>query len=281
MNYRHEFHAGNFADVAKHSLLAVLLTALGRKEAPWHYFDTHAGEGVYDLANEAARRSGEAAAGIARLWPARGRLPAAVERLCTVVATLNPDLAPGATPRFYPGSPAIAAALARDQDRLILAELQPAAARELKANFQRDKRTAVHQRDGYEMLTALTPPPGLRGLALLDPPYESPEEFTRLADCVIACHARWPTGLYALWYPLKDEAARLKFLRQFERSGLRRILLTELRVADRADGLAGSGMLVVNPPWQTDTEMRECLVALASVLAPAGGRSEVRWLVPE
>ena len=281
MNYRHEFHAGNFADVAKHSLLAVLLTALGRKDAPWCYFDTHAGEGVYDLASEAARRSGEAAAGIARLWPARGRLPAAVERLCTVVATLNPDLAPGATPRFYPGSPALAAALARDRDRLILAELQPAAARELRANFQRDKRAAVHQRDGYEMLMALTPPPGQRGLALLDPPYESPEEFTRLADCVIACYARWPTGIYALWYPLKDEAARLKFLRQFERSGLRRILLTELRVADRVDGLTGSGMLVVNPPWQTDTELRECLAALAAVLAPEYGRSEVRWLVPE
>ena len=281
MNYRHEFHAGNFADVAKHSLLAVLLAGLSRKDTPWHYFDTHAGTGVYDLAGDAARRSGEAAAGIARLWPFRGALPPAVELLCGVISTWNPGLAPGSLPRFYPGSPAIAVALAREQDRLTLAELQPQAASELKARFQRDKRIAVHQRDGYEMLTALTPPPERRGLALFDPPYESPEEFERLVECLAVSHGRWPSGVYALWYPLKDEVARLKFLRRMERSGISRILLTELRVGDRAGGLLGSGLLVVNPPWQSDGEIRDCLKVLAGILATGAGESEVRWLVPE
>jgi len=281
MNYRHGYHAGNFADVAKHSLLTLLLTALSRKPAPWHYFDTHAGAGAYDLAGEDARRSGEARDGILTLWAARGGLPAAVERLCAVVAELNPGLAPGALPRIYPGSPRVAAALARDTDRLTLAELHPVEARALKAEFHGDQRTAVHQRDGYEMLRALVPPPEHRGLALLDPPYESPDEFTWLAEAVIACHGRWPAGIYALWYPIKDEPARKRFLRSLERSGLRRILLTEFRLGPKADALAGSGLLVVNPPWQSDGEMRECLQALVRVLAPDTGSAEVGWLVPE
>lgn len=281
MNYRHSFHAGNFADVVKHSLLALLLDAFSRKPAPWHYFDTHAGAGVYDLSGEDARRSGEAQSGILKVWPARGALPAAVERLCTVVAELNPGLPPGGQPRLYPGSPWVAAALAREADRLTLAELHPAEGRALKGEFQRDKRTAVHLRDGYEMLAALTPPPERRGLALLDPPYESPEEFTQLAETVSACHARWPGGSYALWYPIKDESARMRFLRGMERSGLRRILLTELRVSAHADALAGSGLLVVNPPWQSDAAMRDCLEGLLPLLAPDSGGTEVGWLVPE
>ena len=281
MNYRHGFHAGNFADVAKHSLLALLLEALNRKPAPWHYFDTHAGAGVYDLSADDARRGGEAREGILKLWPARGGLPAAVERLCAAVTALNPGLMPGQLPRLYPGSPRLAADLARESDRLTLAELQPEEARRLKAEFQRDKRTAVHCRDGYEMLRALAPPPERRGLALLDPPYESAAEFERLAEALAASHARWPAGIYALWYPIKDEPARKRFLRGLERSGMRRILLTEFRLATAADALAGSGLVVVNPPWQSEGEMRECLTALVRVLAPGGGSSVVDWLVPE
>lgn len=281
MNYRHSFHAGNFADVVKHSQLVLLLEALSRKPTPWHYFDTHAGAGAYDLTGEAARRSGEARDGILKLWPARGGLPPAVERLCTLVAELNPGLEPGSLPRVYPGSPRVAAALARAGDRLTFAELQPDEARWLKGEFQRDKRAAVHERDGYEMLAALTPPAERRGLALLDPPYESAEEFARLAAAVTACHGRWPGGVYALWYPIKDESARKRFLRSMERSGLRRILLTEFRISSNADALAGSGLLVVNPPWQADSEIRACLEALLPLLAPDTGGTEVGWLVPE
>ena len=281
MNYRHGFHAGNFADAVKHSLLVLLLEALGQKPAPWVYFDTHAGAGSYDLGSDHARRTGEAEGGILRLWPARGKLPAAAARLCDIVAYLNPGLATGALPRVYPGSPCVAAALARDADRLILAELHPEEARALKMEFKRDRRVAVHERDGYEMLQALTPPKERRGLVLMDPPYEKAEEFELAVAALVSAHGRWATGVYALWYPIKDDSARRRFLRRVEQSGLRKVLLTEFRLAPRADGLAGSGLLILNPPWKVDEAMRGCLEGLEPLLAPEGGETEVRWLVPE
>lgn len=281
MNYHHGFHAGNFADVVKHSLLALLLEALGAKSSPWHYYDSHAGAGAYDLSGEAARRSGEAAGGILKLWTARGSLPAAAERLCDIVAALDTDLPARTPPRLYPGSPRVALALARDSDRLTLAEIQPQEARLLKSEFKREPRVAVHERDGYEMLRALTPPAERRGLVLLDPPYESPKEFDCLVESVKACHGRWPGGIYALWYPIKDETARKRFLRSMERSGIKRTLLTEFRLGPQGEGLNGSGMLVVNPPWQSDAAMWDCLKDLLQILAPESGSAEVGWLVPE
>ncbi|HEY1992152.1 MAG TPA: 23S rRNA (adenine(2030)-N(6))-methyltransferase RlmJ [Gammaproteobacteria bacterium] len=279
MNYRHGFHAGNFADVVKHSLLAMLLEALCRKPAPWAYLDTHAGAGAYDLHSAAARRTGEAAGGIGRLWLARGKLPAAAERLCAMVTDLNPDAAKETLPRVYPGSPRVAAALARSGDKLSLAELHPEEAYLLRGELQGMAAAAVHERDGYEMLKALTPPKERRGLVLMDPPYEKADEFETAAAALIAAHGRWPTGMYALWYPIKDDSARRRFLRRLEQSGLRKILLTELYLPVQADALYGTGMLIVNPPWQLDTEARECLAALVPILAAE--RSEVRWLVPE
>jgi len=249
MNYRHAFHAGNFADVVKHSLLLVLLEALNRKPTPWCYIDTHAGAGAYDLRSEEGRRTGEAVAGIQRLWQARPETPPAVAELCRIVASLNSGLSAGELPRWYPGSPAIAAAVARADDRLLLAEWQPQEAALLKSWFRRDNRVAVHVRDGYEMLLALTPPAEKRGLVLLDPPYEQPQEFDVLAAALSAAHTRWPGGCYALWYPLKDDPARRRFLRKLEHSGLRKILLAELRLSEQSDVLTGSGMLILNPPW--------------------------------
>jgi 23S rRNA (adenine2030-N6)-methyltransferase len=278
MNYRHGFHAGNFADVVKHSLLAMLLEALNRKPAPWAYLDTHAGAGAYDLHSEAAQRTGEALGGIGRLWPVRGKLPAAAERLCRIVAALNPDLTEGTLPRVYPGSPRVAAALARDEDRLFLAELHPEEAYLLRGELQGNKTVAIHERDGYEMLQALTPPKQRRGLVLIDPPYEKANEFETAAAALITAYKHWPTGVYALWYPIKDDSARRRFLRRLEQSSLRKILLTELHLPSQ-EGLSGTGMLIVNPPWQFDTEARECLTALTPILGAE--RSETRWLVPE
>jgi 23S rRNA (adenine2030-N6)-methyltransferase len=278
MNYRHGFHAGNFADVVKHSLLAMLLEALNRKPAPWAYLDTHAGAGAYDLHAEAAQRTGEALGGIGRLWPARGKLPEAAERLCGIVAALNPDLAAGTLPRVYPGSPRIAAALSRPDDRVLLAELHPEEAYLLRGELRSFATAAVHERDGYEMLKALTPPKERRGLVLMDPPYEKADEFETVASALMAAHRHWASGTYALWYPIKDDSARRRFLRRLEQSGLRKILLTELHLPPR-EGLSGTGLLVVNPPWQFDTEARECLAALVPFLGAE--RSEVRWLVPE
>ncbi|HEX7964140.1 MAG TPA: 23S rRNA (adenine(2030)-N(6))-methyltransferase RlmJ [Gammaproteobacteria bacterium] len=279
MNYRHAFHAGNFADVVKHTLLILLLEALGKKPAPWAYLDTHAGAGAFDLASEAAKRTGEAAGGIGRLWPARGTLPAAAERLCALVAELNPGAGAAGLPRVYPGSPRVAASLARPGDRLLLAELHPEEAYLLRGEFMGNKAVAVHERDGYEMLQALTPPKERRGLVLMDPPYEKPDEFSQAAAALEAAHARWATGTYALWYPIKDDSAKRRFLRRVEQSGLRKVLLAELSLPVQADALYGTGMLVVNPPWQFDTAAREHLQALAPLLG--ADHTEVRWLVPE
>ena len=281
MNYRHQFHAGNFADVAKHALLVVLLEALNKKPAAWCYYDTHAGAGGYDLESAAARKTGESDAGIRHLWSRRGSLPAPLERLCRIVADLNPGLQDGEPPRYYPGSPWVAAALSREQDRLVLAELHENEADLLKQRFRGDKRVAVHERDGYEMLQALIPPAEKRGLALLDPPYEDPGEFETLAAGLIAAAGRWPGGVYALWYPLKEETSTKRFLRAVERSGLRKLLLTELRLPTTPGALAGSGLLILNPPWGMEAPMRECLEALARELGPKGSSAEVRWLVPE
>lgn len=275
MNYRHAYHAGNFADVAKHTLLVLLLQALNRKPTPWCYYESHAGAGGYDLGSEVARRTGEADGGILKVWSHRSALPAAAAELCRIVGAENPG---ETAPRFYPGSPAIAAALARADDRLVLAELHPEDAQTLKQYFHRDARVAVHPRDGYEMVKALTPPKEKRGLVLIDPPYEQPDEFDTLAASLIALHGRWPAGIFAAWYPLKDEPARRRFLRKLEHSGLRKLLLAELRLPDQVEGLAGSGMLIVNAPWQVDIEARENLAALASLFV---AESQVSWLVPE
>jgi 23S rRNA (adenine2030-N6)-methyltransferase len=283
MNYRHGFHAGNFADVVKHSLLLMLLEALNRKPAPWAYLDTHAGAGAYDLHSEAAQRTGEALGGIASLWvargPLRGKLPAAAERLCSIVASLNPGLPEGTLPRVYPGSPQVAATLARPEDRLLLAELHPEEAYLLRGEMKGARSAAVHERDGYEMLKALTPPKERRGVVLMDPPYEKADEFETAAAALIAAHRHWSTGVYALWYPIKDDSARRRFLRRLEQSGLRKVLLTELHLPPQEGALSGTGMLIVNPPYKLDEEARDCLAALVPILSAE--RSEVRWLVPE
>ncbi|HVC37044.1 MAG TPA: 23S rRNA (adenine(2030)-N(6))-methyltransferase RlmJ [Gammaproteobacteria bacterium] len=279
MNYRHEFHAGNFADVMKHTLLIILLEALNRKPAAWYYFDTHAGAGGYDLTGKAAAKTAEAAGGIGRLWPQRSTAPAPVQQLCAVVTGVNAALAPGTTPRFYPGSPSVAAALACAQDRLVLAELQPQEHRLLRDRFRGDPRVALHARDGYEMLKALVPPPEHRGLVLMDPPFEQPDEFDAQLEALRIAHSRWSNGVYALWYPMKDETVVRRFYRRLTESGLPRLLVAEFRVAPAAAQLfSACGMLVVNPPWQSDAAMNEALRFLATVLAPGCGGSAVRWL---
>lgn len=282
MNYRHAFHAGNFADVIKHSLLVILLEALNRKPGPWCYYDTHAGAGGYALDSPAVQRSGEWKGGVGRLWPTAADAPAAVTRLLEIVAAGNPALAAGQAPRRYPGSPWIATALARAQDRLVLAELHPEEVQALKQNLGADRRVAVHQRDGYEMLQALTPPAERRGLVLMDPPFEQLDEFERMLAALKGAHARWPMGIYALWYPLKDESGINRFRRALRGSGLGKLLDTKLQLAPGSSmTFNGSGMLLVNPPWGCETQVRETLSWLAERLAPGTGRIGLEWLAGE
>ncbi|NBC94742.1 MAG: 23S rRNA (adenine(2030)-N(6))-methyltransferase RlmJ, partial [Deinococcus-Thermus bacterium] len=219
MNYRHAFHAGNAADVVKHALVVRLIEALQAKPKPICVLDAFAGIGVYDLAHGPATRTGEFRDGIARLLDAPS-VPPEAERYVALVRALNPA---GAAVR-YPGSPALAAALLRDGDRLVAVEQHPEDAAALKAAFAGDGRVQVHRRDGWEAMAALVPPAERRGLVLADPAFEVVDEFARMTAALVKAHARWPTGVYALWYPIKHRPPVDAFLGDLALSGLRRMV---------------------------------------------------------
>jgi 23S rRNA (adenine2030-N6)-methyltransferase len=279
MNYRHLFHAGNFADVFKHVILTLLLKALRSKDKPFFYLDTHAGAGRYDLGSEAARKTGEFVQGIARLV-AREPLPEALREYVTAVRALNRD----DELRFYPGSPRVVRHFLRPQDRMVLCEQHPEECDHLKAEFAGDKQVAVHLQDGYLGLKAFLPPPERRGLVLIDPPYESADEFRRAADALIASWPRWRGGTYALWYPIKLPAPVAALHRAMRDSGINKILLAELAVYPENSPfrLNGCGMLVINPPWRLDEGLKILLPQLAGLLRQeSDARIRLEWLVPE
>jgi 23S rRNA (adenine2030-N6)-methyltransferase len=282
MNYRHAFHAGNFGDVLKHVVLVALLERLAQKDKPFFFLDTHAGRGRYDLDGEAARKSGEAGAGIHRLADAPD-LPPLAMRYLGLVRGFDPGNADRV--RFYPGSPWIAAMLMRPADRAALCELAPMEADHLRREFARDARFAVHLRDGYEAIKALLPPKERRGLVLIDPPYETQEgEFAQVADALATAQKRWPQGVYAAWYPIKRAATIDGFHASLASRGVTRLLVAELSIhpEDSTVGLNGSGMVLLNPPWKTDQDLAAALPAVHAALSPSGaGRTRVEWLVPE
>ena len=278
MNYRHAFHAGNFADVFKHTVLALLLKSLARKDAPFCYLDTHAGAGRYDLLNEAAQKTGEYRDGIERLWnnpPLSG-----LEDYLAAVRAMNP----AGILRYYPGSPAIARHLLRSQDRMVLVEQHPEEYERLKAEFANDRRATVQRQDGYAALKAFLPPREKRGLVLIDPPYESTDEYAQAVEGLRVAYARWSTGVYAIWYPIKDRAPIQGFHRQLTASGIRKMLVAEFcpYPVDSAFRLNGSGIVIVNPPWQVDEVLDPLLPRLLEKLRRhPSGRAELSWLVPE
>lgn len=279
MNYRHAYHAGNFADVVKHAVLVLLLRALRAKDKPFAVLDTHAGTGRYDLSSAAAQKTGEYRDGIARLLAAAVPPPLAVPYL-DLVRAANAGRAELAV---YPGSPLLARALLRPGDRLVPVELHPEDAATLRALFRGDPQVAVHRRDGYEALKALLPPSERRGLVLIDPPFEAADEAERLIAGLRAAAARWPGGIYAVWYPIKARAPVERFHAGLAMTGLRRLLLAELTVfaAEHPDRLNGCGLVLVNPPWRLDEQLRALLPGLQPVLARDGGRWRLDWLVPE
>jgi 23S rRNA (adenine2030-N6)-methyltransferase len=275
--YRHHFHAGNFADVFKHALLARLLDAIAAKDKPFFYLDTHAGIGRYDLSHRWARKNAEFRDGIERLW-GRSDGPALLAPYMAAVRAENPD----GKLRFYPGSPLIARRALRPGDRMVLSELNKTDVAELGALFARDRQVTVHLMDGYQALNAQLPPPERRGLVLVDSSFDRARELKRVADALALAHERWATGILAIWYPLLEPAAMRGFERDVVATGVRKILQLELAV--RPEGwtqtLRGCGMLVVNPPYRFDGEAEAIVAWLASALATDGGH-RVRWLVPE
>jgi 23S rRNA (adenine2030-N6)-methyltransferase len=277
LNYQHAFHAGNFADVHKHAVLARILSYLKAKPAALRVIDTHAGAGRYDLAGAQATRGGEWQEGIGKLLdrPLPEKLQALLAPYLDVVQNLNP----GGTLRAYPGSPLIALALIRPQDRLIACELEPRAAAALKAVL-RDRRATVVAIDGWTALGAYVPPKERRGLVLVDPPFEDAADFSRLASALAAAHRKWPTGIYMLWYPIKERAAPDALARRLRKLEMPGVLRCEITLGPpRADaGLVGSGLIVVNPPFKLAAELKILLPALADAFAVAGAASRIDWL---
>jgi 23S rRNA (adenine2030-N6)-methyltransferase len=280
MNYRHIFHAGSFTDVVKHAVVAIILDRLRSKETPFGVLDTHAGIGRYDLSSQQATRTGEYLGGITRIMAARDRLPQELAPYLNAVRDLNPD---PSRLRWYPGSPRLARQLMRSQDRLLLAELHPEDVETLRREFARDRNTSVQHMDGYHAIKAHLPLKERRGMVLVDPPFEVTDEFERMTAALATGHGRWPTGIYALWYPIKERPAVWRFHEALEHSGIRRILVAELTIheEDTHQRLNGCGMIVVNPPWQFDRTLEAVLPALYEAMAARAGGTRVEWLVPE
>ena len=282
MNYRHAYHAGNFADVVKHAVLCRVLMHLREKPAAFRVIDTHAGSGRYDLHSPEADKTQEWRDGIGRLMKAE--LAPDVRPLLApyldAVAALNPNGKLAA----YPGSPVLAEMLLRTQDRLIACELEPRAAAALENNLRGDARAKAVAIDGWTALSAYVPPKERRGVVLVDPPFEQPDEFIRLSQGLAAAHRKWPTGIYLLWYPIKDEAEVAAFAKALGRLGIPKMLRLELILPTTGPdtGLRGTGLIAVNPPWTLHDELKLMLPTLAEVMSrSAAGAVTLDWLARE
>lgn len=284
MNYRHIFHAGNFADVFKHALLLPLVRGMQRKEKGFVFVDTHAGVGAYDLASVPAGRTLEYADGIARLWTAESSHPV-VREYVELVRRFNRERGgTEAAPRYYPGSPRLASMLLRPQDRLALSELHPEDFLTLKEEFRRERGVAIQKVDAYSALRAYLPPPERRALVLIDPPYEDREETTRLHDAIDAMTTHFPSATYVVWYPITDRSGTDAFKMTLRTLALPPTLAVEFVVygEERPDRLNGCGLLVLNPPWQIGRELLSVAETLRDALAVEPGASaSLAWLREE
>ena len=277
MNYRHAFHAGNFADVHKHLVLLAIIERLKRKPTPLFFLDTHAGRGRYDLHSHDATRGDEWRNGVGRLSGAALRTEDA-QRYVTISGIDQRPL------RQYCGSPLLALLALRDSDRAVFVEQQPAEASALERELPRRRNVSVVCGDGYAALKTYLPPKENRGLVLIDPPYEAENEFAQVETSLHFGLTRWPNGVFAVWYPIKAARESQRLHAALVKSGMRKLLRVELliRPPDSPLGLNGSGLVIANPPWQLDEEIRGALEEVRPLLAhDDGGRVRVEWLVGE
>ena len=262
MNYRHAYHAGNFADVVKHLALTAILLHLRRKDTPFAVIDTHAGRGVYDLAGEKSGRTGEAANGIGKLGDV------------TADGALGEYLRIAGGGAIYPGSPLIAAMLLRPQDRLVAIEKHPEEFAALKAALAGPHTARAEEGDGYARLSALLPPPERRGVVLIDPPFEAEDEFAAEADALRNGLRRWATGIFLLWFPIKSAAEAKAFEGEILNTGVKKAVRIDLDIGTPANAigtktrLTAAGLIVVNPPYGFAEEMRAALARIAPLLSP-------------
>ena len=279
LSYQHGFHAGNFADLHKHLSLALLLESLNRKSKPWSYLETHSGRGLYDLRDAQAEKTGEYLQGIAKLWS--NHSDDGLGRYIDLIRALNPS----GNLEIYPGSPQIAANMARADDSIHLMELHPQEVAALKRNFRGYEGVAVHHRDGYEGVLAHLPPKPNRGLVLIDPAYEVKDEYAQVASFVVKALKKWGNASIAIWYPVLSAQRHEQMINSVvmgcpEPS----ILRSEMHIAAPAErGMFGSGMLLINPPWQIDQQLSELVPQLLGHLLKDQGRTQqgsvrLEWL---
>lgn len=278
LSYRHSFHAGNHADVVKHIVQSLILDALKQKDTPFVYHDTHSGVGRYDLTHEWSEKTGEYKQGIARIWQ-QANLPETIQSYVDAITVLNN----GEDLRYYPGSPRVARAQIRSQDRMVLTELHPSDYPLLEQEFHRDRQVSIYKEDGFKRLIASLPPRERRGLVLIDPPYELAKEYRDVVQAIAQSHKRWATGIYAIWYPVVNRCDIEDMIEGLEGLGIRKILNIELGVSPDTNerGMTASGMIVINPPWMLENQMKQILPFLQEAIAPATGHWKVDWIVPE
>lgn len=275
MNYQHAYHAGGIADVFKHVILVQLLKNLHKKSSAFTYFETHAGNAIYNLQDMSAQKTLEYATGISMLWQHSNITHPALNDYLTIIRTINPlqDKTPSAVTtsknlNYYPGSGLFARHCLRQQDEAILCELHPDVYQNLYTYFKQDKQVHVHRRNGYEALSALLPPPYCRGLTLIDPPFEIPNEFQQIHQALQRMQARWLNGMYAIWFPIKKYEIILQFYHELQKLQFSNILAAEFWSApETADNrIKGSGLIILNPPWQFDNLLHTLLPTLAQAL---------------
>lgn len=275
LSYRHHFHAGNHADVLKHLVLTFILQSLTAKEKPLFFLDTHSGQGIYPLSNRQTQMHAEYQQGILRLWESAS-VPALIEPYLQIVRAFNDNKL-----TVYPGSPTIASYLLREQDRLLLCELHPRDADILAEHFQADRRVNVLHSDGYAQIKANMPPASRRGVIFVDPSYELKNEASHMAKAVWEGYKRFATGVFCIWYPvLRNRSILEPILREWKHKNISKLLQIELSVAETLPvQMIGSGLLIINPPWQLDSQMNSVLRWLLSCLA-CGDKAnyKVKWL---
>ena len=276
MNYRHVYHAGNFADVVKHATLAHIVAYLQRKETPLMILDAHAGPGLYDLSCEQASKTNEWQGGIGKIWEGSGH--PALQPWLDVVRAFNPD----GELAVYPGSPKLFQAMLRPQDRLVLVEKHPQDHVSADIEFGRDPRVRIHLDDAYARIKACLPPPERRGLVLIDPPYEEKDEHRKLVKGLAQALKRWPSGIYCIWYPIKGRAQIDSFWDDLKSLAPPPTLAAELmiRPGDDPFRLNGCGLLILNPPWTLEESLKDMLPYLVRTLAPGKGSYRLEWLAP-
>ncbi|MDH2924296.1 23S rRNA (adenine2030-N6)-methyltransferase [Nicoletella semolina] len=278
LSYRHSFHAGNHADVLKHLVLTLILETLKQKEKGFFYLDTHSGVGRYSLSSAEAEKTGEYVEGIARLWD-RCDLPEEVALYVQEIKKINRGKL-----RYYAGSPLLAVNQLRPQDRALLTELHPADYPLLRQEFAKIQNVTTKRENGFQQLKSALPPKEKRGLVLIDPPYELKEDYELVVKAIIEGYKRFATGIYAIWYPVVLRQHTKRIIRGLQETGIRKILQIELSVRPDSDqrGMTASGMIVINPPWQLEAQMKKVLPYLTSVLTPEKtGSWTVEWITPE